>query len=132
EQVQPPPDIYLDAAHDPGPAREIAYFLEQNFSGRKIWLLYAALRDKAVDEVAGLLFPYAAEVIFTVPRTVRAVSAAQLAEIAGHHAARFSVIPDAERALEHILAVAPPEDRIFITASIYLVGPRRKPRHSSP
>src|SRR5213594_4331488 len=84
EKLQSSPDIYLDGAHNPGAAREIAYFLEQNFSGRKIWLLYAALRDKAVDEVAGLLFPYAAEVIFTVPRTVRAVSAAQLAEIAGH------------------------------------------------
>ncbi len=125
EKLQSSPDIYLDGAHNPGAAREIAYFLEQNFSGRKIWLLYAALRDKAVDEVAGLLFPYAAEVIFTVPRTVRAVSAAQLAEIAGHHAARFSVIPDAERALEHILAEAAPEDAIFITGSLYLVGQLR-------
>src|SRR5437660_8068007 len=125
EKLQSSPDIYLDGAHNPGAAREIAYFLEQNFSGRKIWLLYAALRDKAVDEVAGLLFPYAAEVIFTVPRTVRAVSAAQLAEIAGHHAARFSVIPDAEGALEHILAEAAPEDAIFITGSLYLVGQLR-------
>jgi dihydrofolate synthase / folylpolyglutamate synthase len=125
EKLQFAPDIYIDGAHNPGAARELAHFLEQSFSGRKIWLIYAALRDKAVDEVAGMLFLHAAEVIFTSPRTSRAVSATQLAEIAGHHAARFSVIPDAERALEHALAEAAPEDAIFITGSLYLVGQLR-------
>jgi len=126
EKLYSSPDVYLDGAHNPGAARELAYFLEQKFSGSKVWLIYAALRDKAVDEVAGLLFPHAAEVIFTAPRTSRAVSATQLAEIAGHHAARFCVIPDAERAFEHALAEAAPEDAIFITGSLYLVGQLRQ------
>ncbi|HXM33417.1 MAG TPA: folylpolyglutamate synthase/dihydrofolate synthase family protein [Chthoniobacterales bacterium] len=125
EKLQSAPDVYLDGAHNPGAARELAHFLEQNFSGRKIWLIYAALRDKAVDEVAGLLFPRAEEVIFTASRTSRAVSAKQLAEIAGHHAARFFVIPDAERAFEHAFTEAAPEDAIFITGSLYLVGQLR-------
>src|SRR6266478_4402017 len=125
EKLQSTPDVYCDGAHNPGSARELAHFLGQNFSGRKIFLIYAALRDKAVDEVAGLLFPYAAEVIFTAPRTSRAVSATQLAEIISHHAAHFSVIPDAERALEHALAEAAPHDAIFITGSLYLVGQLR-------
>ena len=123
--MQSAPDVYVDGAHNPGAAREVADFLEQNFAGRKIWLIYAALRDKAVDEVAGLLFPHAAEVILTAPRTSRAVSATQLAEIAGHHAARFSVIADAQRAFEYSLAEAAPEDAIFITGSLYLVGELR-------
>ena len=125
EKLQSDPAVYLDGAHNPGAARELAHFLEQNFAGRKVWLVYAALRDKAVDEVAGLLFPHAAEVIFTAPRSSRAVSAPQLAEIAGHHAARFSVVPDAERAFERALAQAAPEDAIFITGSLYLVGQLR-------
>jgi dihydrofolate synthase/folylpolyglutamate synthase len=125
EKLQSSPDIYLDGAHNPAAARELAHFLEQNFSGRKIWLLYGALRDKAVDEVAGQLFPHAAEVIFTAPRTSRAVSATQLAEIAGHHATCFSVIPDAERAFEYALTEAAPQDAIFITGSLYLVGQLR-------
>src|SRR5467141_3938680 len=126
EKVHSSPAVYLDGAHNPGAARELAHFFEQNFGGRKVWLIYAALRDKAVDEVAGLLFPHAAEVIFTAPRTSRAVSATQLAEIAGHHAARFSVIPDAERAFEYVIAEAAPEDAIFITGSLYLVGQLRQ------
>ena len=125
EKLQSAPDVYLDGAHNPGAARELANFLEQNFSGRKIWMIYAALRDKAVDEVAGLIFPHAAEVIFTAPRTSRAISAAQLAEIAGHHAAHFSVVPDAEQAFERAFTTAAPEDAIFITGSLYLVGQLR-------
>ena len=125
EKLQSGPDIYCDGAHNPGAAHELTYFLEQNLSGRKIWLIYAALRDKAVDEIAGLLFPHAAEVILTAPRTSRAVSATRLAEIAGHHARHFSVISDAERAFEHALAQAAPEDAIFITGSLYLVGQLR-------
>jgi dihydrofolate synthase/folylpolyglutamate synthase len=126
EKLQSNPEVYLDGAHNPSAARELANFLAQNFAGRKIWLIYAALRDKAVDEVAGLLFPHAEEVIFTAPRTSRAVSATQLAEIASHHATRFSVIPDAERAFERALAEAAPEDAIFITGSLYLVGQLRQ------
>ena len=125
EKLQSHPGVYLDGAHNPSAARELAHFLGENFAGRKIWLLYGALRDKAVDEIAGLLFPLAGEVIFTAPRTSRAISAAQLAEIAGHHAARFSVIPDAEEAFDFALAKAAPEDAIFITGSLYLVGQLR-------
>jgi dihydrofolate synthase/folylpolyglutamate synthase len=125
EKLQSHPAVYLDGAHNPSAARELAAFLEENFSGRRIWLLYAALRDKAVDEVAGLLFPRAEEVILTAPRTSRAVSAAQLAEIAGHHAARFSVIPEAEQALDYALAKAASNDAVFITGSLYLVGQLR-------
>jgi dihydrofolate synthase/folylpolyglutamate synthase len=125
EKLQSLPDVYLDGAHNPSAARELAAFLEQNFAGRKIWLICGALRDKAVDEFAGALFPLAAEVIFTEPRTSRAISAAQLAEIGGHYAAHSTVIADAEEAFEHALAQAAPENTIFIAGSLYLVGQLR-------
>jgi dihydrofolate synthase/folylpolyglutamate synthase len=125
EKLQSHPDVYLDGAHNPSAARELSTFLEQNFAGRKIWLLYGALRDKAVDEVAGVLFPHAAEVIFTEPRTPRSISAKQLAEIAGHHATSFAVIPSAEDAFDRVLSRAAPGDAIFITGSLYLVGQLR-------
>ena len=126
EKLQSHPDVYLDGAHNPGAARELARFLEQNFAGRKIWLLYGALRDKAVDEVAGQLFPHAAEVIFTEPRTSRAISAPRLAEIAAHHARSFAVVSSAEQALDHALSKAGQDDAIFITGSLYLVGQLRQ------
>lgn len=126
EKINTSPDIYLDGAHNPGAARELAKFIQENFVDPKIVMLFGALRDKAVDEVAGLLFPLAAEIIFTEARTTRAISARQLAEIAGHHAARFSVIPSAEQAFDAALAKAAPNDAIFITGSLYLVGQLRQ------
>jgi dihydrofolate synthase / folylpolyglutamate synthase len=126
ERLQTRPDVYLDGAHNPGAARELAGFMEENFSGRRVYLIYAAMRDKAVDEVTGLLFPYATEVIFTEAQTPRAISAAQLEALAGHHAARHSVVPDAEKAMEAAIAKAKPEDVILITGSLYLVGQVRQ------
>jgi len=126
EKLQSSPDVYIDGAHNPGAAREVAKFWRDNLAGKKIWLIYGALRDKAVDEVAGALFPGTEEVIFTEPRTTRAISAVRLAEIAGHHAERFSVVRDPEEALQRALAKAAPEDAIFVTGSLYLVGQIRQ------
>jgi dihydrofolate synthase/folylpolyglutamate synthase len=125
EKLQSRPDIYVDGAHNPGAARELAGFWQENFAGRNIFLIYGALRDKAVDEIAGLLFPQAAEVVFTEPRTSRAISASQLSEIAAHLAEHSSVIPDAEQALDYLVSKARPEDAVFITGSLYLVGQLR-------
>jgi len=125
ERVQTEPDVYLDGAHNPSAARELAAFLEQNLSGRKIWLVFGALRDKAVDEIAGVLFPHAAEVIFTQPRTTRAISVGQLADITSHHAAHFTIIPEPEAALEYALDRAASDDAVIVAGSLYLVGQLR-------
>jgi dihydrofolate synthase/folylpolyglutamate synthase len=125
EKVQSGPDVYLDGAHNPSAARELAAFLEENLNGRKIIVIFGALRDKAVDEIAGVLFPLASKVMFTEPRTPRAISASQLAEITGHHAARFEIISDVEQALEAALAQSTLTDVICVTGSLYLVGELR-------
>jgi dihydrofolate synthase / folylpolyglutamate synthase len=125
EKVLSSPDVYFDGAHNPSAARELAAFLEQNLAGRKIWLVFGALRDKAVDEIAGVLFPHAAEVIFTQPRTTRAISVSQLAEITSHHASNFTVMPEPEAAIEYALDQADTNDVIIVAGSLYLVGQLR-------
>lgn len=125
EKIQSRPDVYLDGAHNPSAARELAHFVAETLKGRKIFLLYGALRDKAVDEVAGLLFPLAAEVILTAPATSRAISAAQVEEIAAHYANKSTTIADAGEAIEYALSKASPDDVIFVTGSLYLVGQLR-------
>ena len=125
EKLQSHPDVYLDGAHNPSAAQELANFLKENFAGRTMRMLFAAMRDKAVDEIAGALFPLVSEVIFTEARNPRAISAPQLAEIAGHHAAHFRVIANAETALETALAESAADDAVFITGSLYLIGQLR-------
>jgi dihydrofolate synthase / folylpolyglutamate synthase len=126
ERIADGPEIYLDGAHNPAGAREIAVFWEQFLPGRKIFLIYGAMRDKAVDEVAGLLFPGAQAVILTSPAQPRAISAPLLAEMTSHHARKVEITPAPEKAFERALELASPEDVIFITGSLYLVGDLRR------
>lgn len=118
--------IYLDGAHNPAAARELRAFWDENFAGRRIHLIYGAMRDKAVDEVAGLLFPIAERVILTQPRQSRAISAQHLAEIVAGLARRTEVVSDPGEALERAIAEAAPEDVIFVTGSLFLVGDIRR------
>ena len=126
EKLQSNPDTYLDGAHNPSAARELAAFWEKELCGRKIWLVFGALRDKAVDEIAGILFPHAAEVILTQPRTTRAISVTQLSEITSHHAAHLAVVADPVAAFEYAMERALPKDSIFVAGSLYLVGQLRQ------
>jgi dihydrofolate synthase/folylpolyglutamate synthase len=128
ELVQKNPAVYLDGTHNPAGARALLEFWNEHFAGKNIHLVYGSVRDKAVDEISGLLFPRAASVTLTEPRQSRAISAAELARIAGHSAApgRLQVIPDPMAALEHAISLAAPEDAVFATGSLYLAGDLRR------
>jgi dihydrofolate synthase/folylpolyglutamate synthase len=125
ERLSERPDVYLDGTHNPAGARELLRFWDDNFKGRKIFLVYGAMRDKAVDEVAGQLFPHAETTILTAPRQPRAISASLLGEMTRHFAKNAIVIPDASDALEAALHMASPEDAVFATGSLFLVGELR-------
>jgi len=126
EFLQASPDVYLDGTHNPAGARELLSFWQQHFAGRRIHLVYGAVRDKAVDEIAGLLFPHVADVILTEPRTSRAISAATLAQVTAHLAARAEVVANPVEALDRAIAQAAPGDVVFATGSLYLAGDLRR------
>ncbi len=126
ERVGERPAVYLDGTHNPAGARELAAFWDENFAGRRIYLVYGAVRDKAVDEVAGVLFPRATKVFITAAKQPRAISTEALAEMTGHLAADLEAVPEPGEALERALAAAQPEDTIFVTGSLYLVGDLRR------
>jgi dihydrofolate synthase / folylpolyglutamate synthase len=122
ERLAEHPSLYVDGTHNPSGARELLKFWQENFAAAKIFLVYGAMRDKAIDEIAGLLFPRAESVILTEPRQPRAISAPLLAEMAGHHAQKIEIVRDPAAALERALALAQPDDAVFATGSLFLVG----------
>jgi dihydrofolate synthase / folylpolyglutamate synthase len=119
------PPVYLDGTHNPEGARELLKFWDENFKDKRIVLVYGAMRDKAVDEIAGILFPAADFVILTEPRQPRAISAPLLAEMTAHLARNSAVVADPTKALERAIELAGPNDAIFVTGSLYLVGDLR-------
>jgi dihydrofolate synthase/folylpolyglutamate synthase len=131
EQISPNPDIILDGAHNPAGARALARYLERFYPSRRIWMIFGAMRDKAVDEIAGILFPLASELILTAPDNARALRPEALRELAG----RGHLAPNISAALEHVRAGASEDDVILITGSLFLVGEARAlsyNRHSWP
>ena len=122
EKLSDRPAVYLDGAHNPAGARELVKFWEENFANRRIYLVYGTVRDKAVDEIANLLFPRAEKVILTAPRQPRAISVDVLAEMTADLARSVIIEPDPQSALERAIELAAPDDVVFATGSLYLVG----------
>jgi len=122
EHVSPNPDIILDGAHNPAGARALARYLERFYGTRRIWLVYGAMRDKAIEEVAGILFPIATELVLTAPDTPRALRPEALAEFAG----RGHMEPTVEAAIHYARTHAADEDAIVITGSLFVVGEARR------
>jgi dihydrofolate synthase/folylpolyglutamate synthase len=126
ERVSERPTVFLDGTHNPAGARELLAFWQEHFAGRRVILIYGAMRDKAVDEITGLLFPHAAQILITQPRQPRAISAAALAAMTRHLSDHMDIVEVPEEAMEEALEMAGPDDVIFATGSLYLVGDLRR------
>ena len=83
------------------------------------------MRDKAVAEIGGILFPYAQEVIVTAPRQARAVSPETLREIGGHAAVKVAATIEDALALVRTVPAPGPAPVTFITGSLFLVAEAR-------
>ncbi len=126
ERVSEKPEIVLDGAHNPAGARALAAYLDRFYPRGRVCLIYGAMRDKAVAEIAGILFPRAKEVILTAPRQPRAFTPAAMRKFADHPSVR--VAADIGAALEMVREGAPddaPDDAVFVTGSLFLVAEAR-------
>ena len=121
ERLQDRPAVYLDGTHNPAGARELVAFWEEHFPGRRIHLIYGAMRDKAVDEVAGLLFP-APRQSSSRNRPSRVRSPPKRWPRSRATSRRSRSRPDPGAALERALELAAPDDVVFAAGSLYLVG----------
>ena len=74
ERISEQPEIIVDGAHNPAGARALAAYIDRFYAGRDVTLIFGAMRDKALDEIGGILFPRARRVILTAPNQPRAAS----------------------------------------------------------
>jgi dihydrofolate synthase/folylpolyglutamate synthase len=109
----------LDGAHNPAGARALAAYIQRFYPGRRARLIFGAMRDKAVAEICGILFPLAEQVIVTAPHQARALAPETLREISDHP--NLTVAPDIEAAL----AIPTDADVTFVTGSLFLVAEAR-------
>ena len=120
ERVAVRPDIVLDGAHNPAGARALAAYLDRFYAGRVAGLIFGAMRDKALQEIGGILFPRARRVLATAPAQTRAARPETIVAMADHPDIR--AVPDLASALALAREEAGPDDAIVIAGSLFLVG----------
>jgi dihydrofolate synthase / folylpolyglutamate synthase len=122
EIVSHQPDFILDGAHNPAGAAALAAYIREFYAGRPVWLVFGAMRDKAVQEVAEQLFPLADRIIATSPNFTRALRPQAILELSGHgEATTAATLFEATQ----LARLAPPNAAVFFTGSLFLVGEAR-------
>ena len=122
EAILERPLVVLDGAHNPAGASEVASFVREQWSGRRLRLVYASMRDKAIGEISSILFPLAEEVYLTQPEDTRAASPEEILAAARYRPPYIIVEPEPARALESAYRASSPDDVVLACGSLFLVG----------
>jgi dihydrofolate synthase/folylpolyglutamate synthase len=115
--------ILFDGAHNPAGARALRAYLDE-FAGGSVTMVFGAMRDKALKEIAQLLFPAAAHLILTAPQNPRAASVEELLRVVPVPPASSTIAlaPSSRDALVIARTHTPTGGTVCVTGSLYLVG----------
>lgn len=119
------PAVLLDGAHNPAGACALRQYLDE-FVPQPITLVFGAMRDKHLKEMADALFPRARRLILTQPDNSRAASVEMLQRYAGNATEQITIEPSAKRAIRLAFNQTPADGFISVTGSLYLVGEIRQ------
>jgi dihydrofolate synthase / folylpolyglutamate synthase len=125
-QVVPPhqgwPEIVLDVAHNPAGVWALRSALSEQYDERQLVFVFGAMRDKAIAEMAEILFPLAKRVLATRPENPRSASPGEIQKAAQRTSTEIDTAVDVADALQRARGLADPNTVIVVTGSIYLVG----------
>jgi dihydrofolate synthase / folylpolyglutamate synthase len=122
EFISREPDFVLDGAHNPAGAAALGAYIREFCIGRPVWIVYGAMRDKAIEEVTSELFPLAERVIVTTPNFPRALRPEAILALTEHpHSMPAETVHEAIE----IARTAPKHAIVFFTGSLFLVGEAR-------
>jgi dihydrofolate synthase/folylpolyglutamate synthase len=129
--LQPSPathghEMVLDVAHNPAGAWALRSALSETFPDREFTLLFGAMRDKAIQEMAEILFPIAEHVVVTHIDNPRAATTEELLQAGSRTGAAILAEESVDTALSRAFELAPAAGVIVITGSIFLVGDAMK------
>jgi dihydrofolate synthase / folylpolyglutamate synthase len=127
-QVLPPSaathqhEMVLDVAHNPAGAWALRSALSETFPGRELTLVFAAMRDKAIQEMADVLFPIAERVVVTQVNNPRAATTAELIQAGSRTGATLYTEDKVAAALAKAHELSKADGLVVVTGSIFLVG----------
>ncbi|KZE64467.1 bifunctional folylpolyglutamate synthase/dihydrofolate synthase [Fictibacillus phosphorivorans] len=124
EKVSKSPDIIIDGAHNLQGVHALKQTLLNHYKSKRIFLLFAALQDKAYGNMMKDLESVVYEAYFTTFDFPRAASAEQL--LAESPFKRSIAISVWEEALDHVRGRLKEDDVLIITGSLYFISEVRK------
>jgi dihydrofolate synthase/folylpolyglutamate synthase len=116
------PEMVIDVAHNPAGAWALRSTLSEHYEDRPLIFVFGAMRDKAISEMAEILFPLADRVIATRPDNPRAASPEEIQQAAARTGVEIERVEDVYAALERARGLSAAGTVVVITGSIYLVG----------
>ena len=116
------PEIVLDVAHNPAGAWALRSALSQHYGERPLTFVFGAMRDKAIAEIAQILFPLAEHVIATCADNPRSAPPGEIGEAAASTGADVLCATRVPEALFQARSLAGPQGLVVVTGSIYIVG----------
>ena len=119
------PPFLLDGAHNPAGAQALRNYLNELAHG-PLTLVFGAMSNKRLDQIAEILFPLADVLILTTVDNPRSATLETLASLAKRFA-RGAVIETSSsaEAVRAAIAQTPKDGLICITGSLYLIGETR-------
>ncbi|HET7205163.1 MAG TPA: folylpolyglutamate synthase/dihydrofolate synthase family protein [Terriglobales bacterium] len=116
------PETVLDVAHNPAGAWALRAAISACYGERPFTVVFGAMRDKAVSEIAEILFPLAEHVIVTMADNPRSASPEEIGHAASRTGADILPAPNVASALDKARDLAGAQGLLVITGSIYIVG----------
>ena len=92
------------------------------YENRRMIFVFGAMRDKAIGEMAEILFPLAENVIVVPADNPRSAQAVEIMAAAKRVSVAMEAASDMASALARARDSAGSEDLVVITGSIYIVG----------
>jgi dihydrofolate synthase/folylpolyglutamate synthase len=116
------PEMVLDVAHNPAGAWALRATFSQYYGERPFTLVFGVMRDKAIGEVAEILFPLAERVIATRAHNPRSAMPDEIARAASRTRVDIIAAADMPEALARARNLTGRDGLIVVTGSIYIVG----------
>jgi dihydrofolate synthase/folylpolyglutamate synthase len=116
------PEIVLDVAHNPAGAWALRSALSERYGDRPLIFVFGAMRDKAISNIAEILFPMADRVIATHAGNPRAATPEEIRQAASRTGTNIECVTAVSAAMERAREATLPDGVIVVTGSIYLVG----------
>lgn len=117
------PAFLFDGAHNPSGAQALHDYLDE-FVQKPVTLVFGAMRDKNLEQMAALLFPVVNHVVLTPLDNPRSATVETLQSVASSFIdpGKTSTASSATAAIRIAREVTPADGVICITGSLYLIG----------